>query len=487
MGVTAGFLAQLLFFRQLAGINWPIWIVAVIGAAIASRRPESKVERADIWLPIGAVTFSTFIALRDDPGLLLFDFLASGALSLAAVVAIGGIPVTRSVWRLIARQGGAALLSFWAGTAYALHGLRPIIAAAPLLSGTSTSRRVVRGLAIALPLVIGFVILFAAADAVFQNLVRNALSVQVNLDDWVARAIFALIAGWLFVGTVVAGWLSRERFLGVPADHPEATGEHQRPLASVEALTVLVVLDAVFAVFVLIQAAYLFPGADPLAASGLTYAEYARRGFFELVTVAVMSGGVILALDWLVDRATPAFRVAAAALALMTGVVLVSAFVRLSIYQQMYGWTELRFYVLAAIILLAFGVIATLVAIALCKVGTVPKLVLGAALAIALACNFIGPQAFVTAQNVERAANSALVPAEGKTGLDTDYLASLSSDVVPALLQSLDRLPANERAQVIGLLRAKAYELRHDPSSSAWQSWNLSRQGALDALTAAGF
>jgi hypothetical protein len=488
IAVAAGVAAQLLIFMQQPGLNWPIWIAALLGAPVLTRRSGAQLDRADIWLPIGALTFAAFIAVRDDPGLFAFDLLASSALALASVVAIGGLPVTRNAWQTIARLGGSAIVMFWGGATQLTQGIRPLAAAAPGLGGSSTSRRVARGLLLALPLVGAFVVLFAAADAVFQNLVRNAFDFRLDAGDWIARLIFGVVAGWFFAGTLVAGWLTRDRFPqpGVVAGSDAAAGR-RRPLAAVEALTILVVLDALFAVFVVIQAAYLFPGADPLAASGLTYAEYARRGFFELVAVAVISGAVIVALDWLVDRATIAFRAASAGLALMTGVVLVSAAVRLGIYQGIYGWTELRFYVLAAIVMLAVGVAATLVAIGLRRVGTVPKVVLAAGFAIALACNVIGPQAFVTSQNVERAANAALVPAGGENGLDTVYLASLSSDVVPTLISSLARLPDDERARVEAVLRAKAYELRHDPSGSSWQSWNLSRQSTLDALTAAGF
>lgn len=489
IAAAAGLLAQLLLFMRQPGINWLAWIATLVGAAVLTRRAGATMDRADAWLPSGALTFAAFIGLRDDPGLFAFDLLASSALALASVAAIGGLSVTRNTWRTIARLGGSAIVMSWGGATQLTQGLRPLAAAAPALGGSSTSRRVARGLLLAAPLVLAFVVLFAAADAVFQNLVRNAFDLRVDAADWIARLVFGLVAGWLFAGTLVAGWLTRDRFPQPRGAHAvaEAGSERRRPLASVEAITVLAVLDLLFAVFVVIQAAYLFPGADPLAASGLTYAEYARRGFFELVAVALMSGSVIIALDWLVDRATLAFRLASAALTLMTGIVLMSAAVRLNIYQGIYGWTELRFYVLAAIVMLAFGVVATLIAIALRRVGAVPKLVLAAGFAIALACNVIGPQAFVTAQNLERAANPALVPAEGKTGLDTDYLASFSSDVVPVLVQSLDRLPADERARVTALLRAKAYELRHDSTGSSWQSWNLSRQGALDALTAAGY
>jgi hypothetical protein len=37
------------------------------------------------------------------------------------------------------------------------------------------------------------------------------------------------------------------------------------------------------------------------------------------------------------------------------------------------------------------------------------------------------------------------------------------------------------------LVRSAVYWLRADALEGSWQSWNLSRQGALDALTAAGY
>ena len=487
IGVGAGLVGQLLFFGQLVGVNWVIWIAAVIGASFVVRRSDVRLDRGDVWLPVAALAFASFIGLREDPGLFLFDVFASSALTLASVVAIGGLPVTRNTWHTIARLGGSSIAMFWVGAAQLVHGLRPLRAAAPMFSGSSVSRRVGRGLAIALPLLIVFVLLFAAADAVFQNLIRSALGFRVDLAEWVGRLVFALFVGWLFTGTLVAGWLSRDRF-PASASGVTATGTPRtRPLTPVEAITVLLTLDALFAIFVIIQAAYLFPGVDPLAASGLTYAEYARRGFFELVVVAVISGLVILALDWLIDRATLTYRLAAAGLVAMTGAVLISAAVRLGIYQQVYGWTELRLYVLAAIGLLAFGVAVMLAAIAFGRVQAVPKLVLAAGFTIAFACNVIGPQSFVTAQNLQRAANPALVPADGKSGLDTDYLAGLDADVIPLLVAGRGGLPAGEHDRVNVLLQSAASELRRQAQDVGWPSWNLSRQAALDALTAAGF
>ena len=115
----------------------------------------------------------------------------------------------------------------------------------------------------------------------------------------------------------------------------------------------LIVLDVLFAAFVALQVAYLFGGLDTLAAIALTYAEYARRGFFELVAVVVLVGALVLGLEAVVAHRSRAYVVAILALVALTAVVLASSFLRLRLYQDAYGWTELRFYVLAAIGFLA--------------------------------------------------------------------------------------------------------------------------------------
>jgi hypothetical protein len=52
---------------------------------------------------------------------------------------------------------------------------------------------------------------------------------------------------------------------------------------------VLVVIDAVVGLFVGLQIAYLFGGQSTIVAAGMTYSDYARRGFFELVAAACLA------------------------------------------------------------------------------------------------------------------------------------------------------------------------------------------------------
>jgi hypothetical protein len=476
--VAAGVLAQLLFAFQLLGVNFPLWIAVVLAAAWQFRPRTSKFDRLDTWLPVSALIFAAFAVLREDGMLLAFDLLAACLLTLASAAAFGGHAITRGTWLRVVALGAKAIVVYFAGAVYLFPGIRPFAA---LFAERRAERwgPVMRGLLLALPLLLVFAALFAAADAVFASQLRNL----VNLD-WIGpeaafRTLLAAVAGWLFAGTLVCARILHRPPASAPLAAPLRLG-------TIEAVTVLLLLDAMFAVFAALQTAYLFGGADTFAVSGMTYSDYARRGFFELIIAAFLAGAVIIILDRLVAEHRTTHRLAAATLAAMTGFVALSAFVRLGLYQGANGWTELRFYALAAIVFVGIGVLLTLASELANRARWLPQLLLGSGLLVAIVCNSVGPQAFVTEQNLQRAIDPSLVALSGKTGLNVEYLSRLGADSVPALISARDRLPADERGAVEDVLRAHAHELaRH--AGAGWQSWNLARQRALDALASAGY
>lgn len=247
----------------------------------------------------------------------------------------------------------------------------------------------------------------------------------------------------------------------------------------------LLAVDAVFAVFVALQAAYLFGGLDTLQAAGLTYADYARRGFFELVAVAVLAGGLVIAAERLARERTRTIVAAAIGLALLSGVVVVSAALRLHLYQEAYGWTELRLYVLSTIVLLAVGVTCLVVALAADRVQWIGHMLIVSALAIGLALNVIGPVRVITEQNVARVLDPALVPPSGDSGLDEAYAVTLGDDAVEALIRALPALGAVEASYLRGELGFRLDQLRASRGLDAWQAWNAGRVAAREALEAA--
>lgn len=467
-----GILAQLLFFDAGLGINFPIAIAALLVATVLAAGPAARrIRLAEAWLPVAAVVLASMVALRADRTLVALDVLGSLFLAAGSVLALGGL-------RLVDRPLGVLLALALRLAAAAAAGANAVLGAAlrqlparPLRDGLGPWAAIIRGILIALPLVVVFVALFSGADAVFARWTERLLDWDLDLGSIVGRSLMALVVAWLAAGTLA--------FAARPGHHEAGsslvTAWSRRPrLGSVEAVTVLVALDIVFAAFVLLQAAYLFGGLDTLAETGLTYAEYARRGFFELLAVAFLVGSLVLGAESFVRSRSGVYRVTLIGLVVLTLVVLASAFLRLRLYQDAYGWTELRFYVLAAISWLAAGAIGAVGTIVANRSAWLLHGMLALSVVFGLAFNAIGPVRFVADRNVDR----------GLAGerLDLAYLIGLGSDAVPAVIRSLnDRpLPPNVWQRHVDLM-ATASGL-DDPRHDAWQAWNLSREHARTLL-----
>ncbi len=102
---------------------------------------------------------------------------------------------------------------------------------------------------------------------------------------------------------------------------------------------VLSVLLAIYLLFSVVQVAFLFGGAR--LPEGLTYSEYARSGFFQLIAAAALNF-IIFALALRFTKPSRAIRWLLLGLLAATGMLLVSGVTRLSMYIAEYGLTWLR-------------------------------------------------------------------------------------------------------------------------------------------------
>lgn len=455
---------QLLFFREDLGLNVLLLTVATLGAGALARPPGARIHPADRWLIPAALFFAACLALRNEPTLRLFDIPATLVLLLGAAVALSGRAVTPHraldiAW-LGARAAGASTVRAAALLGEARPRIRRIEGALPVL----------RGLALAGPLLLAFTLLFISADAVFARTVNDAVDLRLwleRLGDLPGRAAYALAAGWLAAGGL---HLVRRGLSGGRRAMERAARQ------AVEPLVALIAVDALFAFFAILQVAYLFGGRDTLEASGLTYSAYARRGFFELIVAAIGAGGIVLALEWLALRSR-AIVAAELVLLALTGVVLASAAYRVQLYQAAYGWSELRFYALAEILWLAGCLLAAVPLLLRGAARWLPHAVIAVGLAVAAATNLLGPAEFSAQANVERYRHPETIPADGYRGLDVSYLLSLGDAGVPALLEVLPGLRGSERDLVACRLDSTAAP--GDPAS-----WNLQRERARQAVAA---
>jgi hypothetical protein len=329
-----------------------------------------------------------------------------------------------------------------------------------------------------------FAVLFASADPIFNRGFEDLLNFRIDLGDLPGRILFVLGVAWLVGGllSVAATGLPAVETASLGAAARSATALPGRLLGTTEAIVVLIAVDLIVGLFVGLQLAYLFGGLDTLAAAGMKYSDYARRGYFELVAAAALAGGILVGLEYQVARRTRVYVALAIGFVALTIVVLASAALRLKLYQDAYGWTELRLYVAVSIAAMAVT-LATLAAfLAADRTRWLAHAMVVIGLVSLISLNLIAPAAFVAERNLARVIDPSLVPADGQASLDADYLEVLPDDAIPALVAALPALPEADAGRVRRLLYPRRFELENQRAYTSPFAWNLGRERARAAL-----
>ena len=379
--------------------------------------------------------------------------------------------------------GATAFLDRPARAGVASHAIAPNAAAASaafamprVLSWARGNDRVAarRGLRIATagallaapPLVV-FGSLFAAADPLFA---RYAGDLVESLDRVARHGAWILGSAWLVAGLIAGLALAR-----LPADLELGS---PRPAIGDTMLVTLALVLALFAAFLAVQARALVGGQAFVEAQvGLSYAAYARQGFFQLLACAAIALPLLLGVDWAVGPFHPRRRRAVVlCLALVATVlaVLASAARRMALYVEAYGLTELRVYASAIMIWLALAFVAFAVAAARGSRNRFSLHALAAAGVCVLALGALDPPAAIVRYNLGRAERSG-------PGFDAGYAGSLGADAVPELVAGLAGLPRAARCELADALLARWREA----GDQDWRSFNLSRSRARAELAAA--
>jgi hypothetical protein len=481
--LAVGLLAEVAIDGPAIGLNAPILAAATLAAAWLLRRRGRAPDPLDAWLPVAATVLAGFVAVRADPFVAFLDLVGAIAFTGASMAAFSGLAVTRRSVTAVIATCAWVLEAVIAGTGRALRVDRPTPNEGPRQRPVWLGP-VARGLVLAVPLMLIFAVLFASADPIFNRGFEDLLNLRIDLGDLPGRVIFVLAIAWLAGGllSVAATGLPAMERTSLGAATRSATIGAGRALGTTEAIVVLVAIDLVVGLFVALQLAYLFGGLDTLDAAGMKYSDYARRGYFELVAAAALAGGVLVALEYEVTRRSRAYIALALGLVGLTIVVLASAALRLRLYQDAYGWTELRLYVAVSIGAMAVTLVALAVFLATDRTRWLGHAMAVIGLVSLIALNLIAPAAFVAERNLARVIDPSLVPPDGEISLDSDYLAVLPDDAVPALKAALPALPDDVAARVRGLLERRKLELANEPALRSPFAWNLGRERAKVAL-----
>lgn len=467
-GLILGLLGDLLLRNQGApGLGLSAWTAAIAAAALALHWWAGlKLTRSrGVWLLI-AVALAAGLAWRGAPPLKLLAMSGTALAFGLAAYRLGGAWIRRA--RLFDYAG-----AFVAGAVYAWTGAGRVLADTGRWARHSNTREgsgwrrlvgVVRGLVIATPFLLVFGALFVSADAAFAALVRDL----VHIDFELLTSHIVLFAACAWLGT---GYL---RGLSTGTAVPLDVLPRRPTLGITEVTTALTVINLLFLAFVVVQFRYLFAG-DALVqlTADLTYAEYARRGFFELVAAATLVLPLLLAGDWLLTRERrrddQLFRLLSGVTIALVLAVAASALQRLRLYLTGYGLTESRFY--AAVLLFWTVVLLIWFAVTVLR-GRRDAFAFGGLVAAyaTIALLFVAnPDAIIVRTNIARATGGATDTAP----FDAAYVRSLSADAAPTLINALPLLPGDDQCRLARHLLER-WGARGESQLRSW-NWSIAR------------
>jgi len=506
LAILIGLIANSLFRETITtgipiGLGMTVFIdITALATVLIAFKFDMPLGRKGLYFLLPAIIFSLGFVFNDSPTLLAIDLGVSFLSLTFTALSLSGIALTTSgtIDYLSAILSGVGL---------------PLLNAADLLyncvewdklmpnTAAKHLRSVVRGLAIGLPVTAIFLALFVSADAAFAAIIGK--SIKFDAGDFFSQTTFTCVCSWLAAGYFHSFTLWKhttannqklivetETSLGLieqntnkqnltPLRESSTALAFEKPtqikLGLTETVTVLGLVNMLFAIFVAVQLKFLFGGASLVGLTpGLSFAEYARKGFFDLNIACALVLPMLLIADHWLDRsnrhAIKVLRGLSFSLLGLLSVVMASALMRMHLYQTEYGQSELRLYTtafmawLGMVCLIFSGTVLTGIRkyFAFCS--------FNAGLIVIAGLHLLNPDAMIERANLSMA----------KTGkaFDALYAVSLSNDAIPALIKQIGGLPVKDQEIIARALVGHEQGAWH----CDWRAFNISRMHAYQAV-----
>ncbi len=477
VSVFLGVIFDILFWKKTPGISFPIFtlICLICGYGLINTEGK-KPAKINYYLLIPVLGFASLTTIRREP---LTTFL--NLVLTLFVMALLAASYLQDAWIRFNIVDYISAFFHLVGGTIALPWTQK---SDPSEDQTNAKKRrkyrsILRGIALSLPIWLIFISLLYSADMIFAERIDTILLI-LNLDNLIeviVQLIIVLVVAFFFSGAVLFAAQRSDQIVQSSRENPLIPSF----LDLTETGVILGGIILLFGSFVIIQFQYFFSGQANIHLEGFTYAEYARRGFGELVGVAVMSILLLKGLSIFTKKESSGqyriFTALAGGLVVLVLVILVSAFQRLLLYESAYGFTRLRTYAHVFMVWLAIYMVANLVM----EVFKRQKLFINLSLVIiagfCLTLNFLNVDRFIVSKNVERSI-------QGEP-LDAGYLASLSTDAVPSMVKQFSNsdLPADLHESIgASLVCFQQMHINQSLGERPWQSFHFSDGAALRAL-----
>lgn len=439
-------------------IGFALWVAGIVGIALSiGERPSGQ----RLLLFAGLVLAAFGLVFRDSELLYAIDLLS--------VLCMGALTIWYGTGKRVAdltvvetaRVGILAAFNTLAGAAGVIG--NGIDGAAGVTGGKAHLRAIVIGSVLAIPPIFIVGGLLASSDAVFDGVLERFFTSVVS--EGLAHLLLAAVLTW-----VATGWLRAGTGDAIGGSLPNIPSPR---LSYVSVSVPLYALGTLLVAFIVTQARVLFGGAAFLSATqGLTVANYARDGFFQLLLAAGVVLLTLVVAEWMLpvedDSARQQYSIIGTILLGLVTTLLVSAAVRIWLYVSEFGLSVDRLFASGGIL----WVLMAIVTVALTTLRGqparfMPTIVVATIVWVAM-LNLFNPEAVVVRANVARATAGQ--------DFDATYHASLSGDALPTLRALAPRLSG---AQCVALETQlhKAWQKRLDATSDNsgrdWRSRNV--------------
>jgi len=326
-------------------------------------------------------------------------------------------------------------------------------------------KKILIGILISVPFLFIILNLLIEADTQFERLISTLPHLISFRAEYFIRLVIILIYTFGFFGFMQVLLQNKNPIV------PKKGSIKPIGMDGIITLTVLLLINLVYILFIAVQFKYFFSGT---LEDGFTYAEYARRGFFELLFVTLINLSISIAVITLTKTVygplKKAICLAMTVLILSSGVLLVSAIMRISMYEDAYGFTFSRVLAHSFMIFLMVILAYTLVKIWLERVSLFHFYFI-ASLIYYVGINTTNLDKIVVDKNMARFETT------GK--IDIHYLNSMSATGILGLMELYEKNP-----DVPGLKDRlkKSKAERGSMNRNSWQSHNLERDKVFEKL-----
>jgi hypothetical protein len=467
-----GIIFDRLFVDKAIGISYPIFVILIIWVFFFSLKKtmDMKINTENILIGI-IFLLSFYFSFRSNVVIRTINYIIIPFLLVAASLIISKKEESWYAPSFIGKLLSKGILDVLENFHEPVTVTSQVVKSASKSNLSTGKKQVIKGLIIVVPILVVVMGLLSSADMVFNYYIQNISNIFEDIRfDEIIRDIFV---------TLLVGFYSFSYLWSFKKEKPviHKVKKNRSLWEPITNLTVIATIDIVYLLFTIIQFSYLYGGSDVKLPTGFTFADYARRGFFELVTVAVINYILVMLssknIHKSMGKVSYTVKIFVTLLAVFTMNMIFSAHYKLSLYESTYGLTYLRVYVHLFMIVMFLLCLFAIISLWIEKFSLSKSLIITLLVSYTI-ISYINVDAYIAKTNIER------YKKEGK--IDYIYLKNLSNEAVTYLLELKDDKNTNISNEIKDELAYRKEKLNREKSIFEFNFSNMKARKLLNDI-----